>query len=391
MPEPRIGFLQEAQRWWDKWLKGIETKVEADPAYTMYLMDGVRPAHWYLERPGRWITEQEWPAERIATKTMTLSQDGALGDPTEPSALDITVCSPAHCGMESGEYCAIWLGPEMPGDQRNDDALSACFDSEPLLADHDIVGAPRLRLRLSSDKPNAQLAVRLNHVHPDGASTRITYGVLNLTHRDSHETPEFLKPGEIFDIGISLDHIAYRVPKGHRIRVAISSAYWPLLWPAPEAASLTLTKGELNLPIRPAAQQDERQFPPPDADAAWQHEVVRCNSNSRQVVHDLNSGEITLEIVDDFGEQRDLDHHLVTGGVAREWWSIHPDDPLSARGRTHWTQTLTRDDINLRTETHAQMWSDASDFHLTGRLEAFENEQLILERDVSFSIPRDHM
>jgi putative CocE/NonD family hydrolase len=181
VPEPRIGFLQEALRWWDHWLKGLDTGVEDDPDYRAYLMDGVRPAAWYTERPGRWVAEDKRATSHLDTAQLHLTDDG-LTDMAGP--LDALVSSPAHCGADAGEYCAIWLGPEMPGDQRHDDALSRCFDSDPLTRDMDIVGAPRLSLTVASDQPQAQIAVRLNHIHPDGASTRITYGVLNLSHRN---------------------------------------------------------------------------------------------------------------------------------------------------------------------------------------------------------------
>jgi predicted acyl esterase len=150
----------------------------------------------------------------------------------------------------------------MPGDQRRDDALSAVFDSAPM-PQTDIVGAPRLRLRLSADRPCAQIAVRLNHLHPDGAATRITWGVLNLTHRASHAAPEPLVPGEDIEVEVALDHIAYRLPEGHRLRVAVSSSYWPMLWPVPEAATLTLTGGTLALPVRGRARRAHAPDPPP--------------------------------------------------------------------------------------------------------------------------------
>ncbi|MWD27235.1 CocE/NonD family hydrolase [Aquicoccus sp. SCR17] len=388
VPEPRIGFLQEALRWWDRWLKGVENGAEDDPAYSMYLMDGLRPATWYTERPGRWITEDAWPGSP-EMREMKLGGDGSLGG--AGGELGLPVASPQTCGMAAGEYCAIWLGPEMPGDQRGDDAMSVCFTSDPLEAATDVVGAPVIRLRLRSDKPQGQIAVRLNHLHPDGASSRITYGVLNLSHRESHADPAALTPGEPVEITLPLDHIAYRVPEGHRIRVAISNAYWPLLWPAPEAAELTLLEGALDLPVRATAEGEERAFPPPEAETPWQTETLREPQNSRRVVTDMGSGLVTLEIMDDFGRRRDSDHGLESGSVAREWWVIHPDDPLSARGRTHWTEESGRGDWQVRTETFAEMWSDATHFHLTGRVEAWAGEELVYARDVEDRIPRDHL
>ncbi len=92
----------------------------------------------------------------------------------------------------------------MPGDQRVDDAFSAVWQSEPLAQCRDIVGAPVVRLVLACDRAQGQVAVRLNHVHPDGASTRITYGVLNLSHRNGPEVPEAMVPGRAEEITLCL-------------------------------------------------------------------------------------------------------------------------------------------------------------------------------------------
>ncbi len=383
VPEPRIGFLQEAQRWWDKWLKGIETGVEADAPYRAYVMDGLRPKPWYDVRPGRW-SARRGPATDHAQ--MGFGAQGTLG---KAGAFETRVASPAHCGLASGEYCAIWLGPELPGEQRGDDAFSACFTGTPLQDDLEIIGAPKVRLKLSCDKPQGQICVRLNHIHPDGASARISYGVLNLSHRMSHEHPEPMVPGQVEQIELTLDHIAYKLPKGHRLSVAVSSAYWPLLWPSPEAAELTLSGGVLDLPLSPAGQGDECSFEPADSAPPWQIEELRAGSNARKFEHDMVTGVISLIIEDDFGKRRDSDHGLVSGGCARERWSIHPDDPLSASAQTHWTEEMEREGLALRTETYATMRSDAENFYLTGRLEVYENNVLIYERDVTETVLRD--
>ncbi|WP_025056655.1 CocE/NonD family hydrolase [Sulfitobacter noctilucicola] len=388
VPEPRIGFLQEALRWWDRWLKGIDTGVENDPDYRAYLMDGVRPAAWYTERPGRWIAEQTGTTSHLTSQRLHLTDDG-LRDSV--GTLTATVSSPAHTGADAGEYCAIWLGPELPGDQRQDDALSTTFDSAPLTEDMDIVGAPKLTLTLASDQPQAQIAVRLNHVHPDGATTRITYGVLNLSHRDSAANPAPLIPDQAFDVTFNLDHIAYRVPAGHRLRVSISDAYWPLIWPSPGRTALSLTAGHIDIPQRPSGDSDEHTFAPPTAADPWQTEELRPENHIRRREMDMVSGITTLVIEDDFGKIRDIDHGLIAGSVAREEWAIHPDDPLSAKGSCHWTDELERDDIQLRTEATCEMTSDATHFYLTARIEAYENGKLIYERDVKDSIPRNHM
>jgi uncharacterized protein len=390
VPKPAIGFLQEALRWWDRWLKDIDTGVDGDPAMRVYVMDSAPPRDWYEERPGRWIATEGWASPDISSTRLYLGAGGSLSE--KAAALPLTkVASPQDCGMTGGEYCAIWLGPELPGDQRADDEKSVCFDSEPLATPLDIVGSPVVRLKLAADRRRALVAVRLCDVQPDGASTRVTYGVLNLCHGHSHESPEDIVPGEPMDIVLKLDDIAYRVAPGNRLRVAVSSTYWPLVWPSPEPATLSLHEGALDLPVRNSGIADKVSFPEPEAATPWRIETLRESSNSRKVDRNPATGSVTLSIVDDFGEVRDSDHGLVNGGIARETWTIDPADPLSAEGETHWTQTLSRNEWSVRTETFTKMRSDTQNFHLTGRIVAYEGDTLVFERNFEEIVARDHI
>ena len=387
VPEPKIGFLQEALRWWGRWLKDLETGVEEDPKYTVYLMDGVRPQSWYAERPGVWVNEGNWP-DGPTISTFSLTANSKLTEFNKTKDLNHIVCSPQDCGLDGGEYCAIWLGPEMPGDQRRDDSLSKCYDSEILTERLDIIGAPVIRLKIKSDVKSGQIIVRLNHIHPDGASTRITYGCMNLLHRNGHEKISDIIPNELMDIEVTLDQIAYRVPKGHKIRVSISNCYWPLLWPMPDIGTLTLVQGQFDLPISSHGDLDERGFQPAVLGKPWKIETVRESGNQRNVKRDLKSGIVTTEIIDDFGKKIDQEHGLITGSIAREWWSIHPDDPLSARGRTHWTEEIGRGEWSIRTETYAEMWSDYENFYVKASIAAFHNEDLVFEKEFNEEIQR---
>ncbi|MEP9372421.1 CocE/NonD family hydrolase [Mesorhizobium sp. KR1-2] len=381
-PKPAIGFLQVALRWWDRWLKGVENGAENDPAYRAWVMDSVRPSRWHDERPGRWISESQWPSPRIETREIEL-----LASTAAPAL----VASPQDCGLTGGEYFPFTYGPELPGDQRGDDARSVCFDQAAQAEATDIVGAPEVVVRFASDKPQANIAVRLCDVHPDGASELISYGVLNLTHRNSHEFPEKLTPGETVEARVVLDQCAYRLPAGHRLRVAISTAYWPAIWPSPEPVRLELSEAKLSLPVRPLAKGDEASFPEPEAAAPWAIETLRESSSERHIDRDEKTGTVTLSITDDFGEVRDLDHGLVSGSIVREKWTIHPDDPLSAQGETHWTDVMSRNGFSLRTETRSHMRSDAKNFYLEARIEAYDGNELVFARDFREEIPRDHI
>ena len=389
VPHPQIGFLQEALRWWDRWLKGLDTGVENDPAMRIYIMDSVPPKAWHDERPGRWIGEENWPSPRVELQKMHFSSEGGLKNGLAEFVRNIS--SPADCGAAGGEYCAIWLGPEMPGDQRFDDAHSACFDSAALDRAVDITGGVLVQLSLSCDKPKGQIAIRLCDLDETGASARMTYGVLNLCHRESHEFPQAMVPGERIDIQIRLDDIAWRVPPGHRLRVAISTAYWPMIWPAPETAEITLFSGSLTLPVLSAGEAAEASFEPVEGAPAWRIETLRPPANGRRIEHDIVSGATTLFVEDDFGTRRDLDHGLEIGGAAREKWRIHADDPLSASGETEWQQTLRRGDWEVRTEARTSMRSDAQFFFLTGSVKAWLGENLVFEKNYDESIKRGHL
>ncbi len=383
VPEPRIGFLQEALRWWNRWLKDAPTGVEQEPAFRTYIMDIPRPGASVTHIGGRWVGDSAWP-QAAQGQRLYLSAQG-LASQRAPKAKH-TVRSPQHTGADSGEYCIIWLGPEFPGDQRQDDSGSLTFDGAALKQDIDLVGAPVLTLQLSVDQPVANVAVRLNSIWPDGAVSRLTYAVANLTHLHgtaSHEQPQALEPGKVYTVRIQLDDVAYRVPKGHRLRVSLSTSYWPLIWPAPQPVTLTVHSGasHIDLPVR-AKKRGEKtpQFAPPEAAAPVRLKTVDAPWNKREVRIDQATGERRMLIEDDFGRSTDLEHGLTTWGRGRESYSILPEDPLSARQECHWSMETSRGNWVTRTETYSSMRATATHFHITGRLEAYEGKKQILVR-----------
>ncbi|MBT4890660.1 MAG: CocE/NonD family hydrolase [Rhodospirillales bacterium] len=387
VPEPRIGFLQEALRWWDHWLKGIDTGVMEDPLYRAYMMESVRPKTFYPHRDGRWISEKNWPSENIEDTTLSLNASGL--DIVQEGEEIQSICSPQNTGEQSGEFCVIWLGPDMPDDQQEEDARSLIFDGQILQQRTEIFGATVLDLEFISDKPQANVAVRLCDVAPDGSSTRVSWTVFNLCHRDSHEFPQDLKPGQKYKARIQLDDIAYAFPQGNRIRLAISTAYWPMIWPSPEAVTLNVSSSsKLHLPLRAVREDTVRPFEPAEAAPPRKVEVAREGSQTRSQEMDEATGESVLRIHDDFGDEFDTDTGLTSGEIARELYRIHPDDPLSARAEIHWTEILKREGWDIRTETFSALKADKTTFYVTGRIEAYENNDLIYEQNFKEEIPR---
>jgi len=388
-PKPTIGFLQEAKRWWDKWLKGEETNVENDPAYRAWLMDSIPPKRWYDERPGRWVALNQWPSPEISPRVFHLDADTRLG--SQPASIATTVASPQDCGIEGGEFFPFAFGDELPGDQTVDDAASACFETEPLDADFHMIGAPVFTAVLSCDKPTGQIAVRLNDIRPDGTIAHICVGVLNLTHHQSHENPEPLIPGEPIKISFALDQMAYKIPAGHRLRVAISTSWFPTLWPSPEKTTLTLHEGNISLPVRQSgAVKDSVEWKFEDAEGAppWQAEILRPAKYTRETTLDEASGKTITTIISDFGENRDLDHGLISGGWTKEIMSINPDDPLSASHWIEYEKTGGRDGQMYHTRTEAEFTSDAEYFYPTASLKCWLNDDLIFKKEWKDKIRR---
>jgi len=390
-PGPAIGFLQEMRRWWDHWLKGEDTGVLEVPDLRAYIVDSVAPATHHATMPGRWVAEARWPSPEILTRTLHLGPRSLSEAPGDAAAL--TLDSPLSTGLDCGSFCpGMRVGPEFPGDQRPDDALSLCFDSAPLSERWEVLGAAVLEVTVISDKPVAQLVARLCDVHPDGASTRVAYMPFNLTHRDGHAEPAPLEPGRPYRIRLQLGDAGYAFRPGNRVRLALSSAYWPMVWPAPERARLTiLSEGAtLTLPLRGAgACTDELDFPPPEMASPAALEVLRPASGARTVTRDEDGELVSVQTDDDFGAQRLRPHGLEVGSRVRQRFTIGPEDPSSAQTEASWSVTVGRGDWRTRSETWTRMWSDSSTFHLEAKLEAYDGETLVCARRWRESVPRD--
>jgi uncharacterized protein len=399
VPGPQVGFLQIALRWWDRWLKGVPNGAESDPAYRAYILHSEPPDTSPQHRAGHWVKEAEWPSPRITPTVLHLTADeagvshprtpvGYLGKRKPDAGFALAVSTPQTLGMEAGEFFPMGLNAEMPGDQAADDALSLCFDGEALAADLQLLGAAELRLRLASDKPLAFVVARLCDVGPDGSSVRIAHGMLNLCHRESREVPVPMVPGVAVEVTFTLDQMGYRLAAGHHLRLALSTTYWPFVWPSPEAAVLTVTGGSLTLPVHRGADRAEWVPPPAEHAQPWAHRVPREGSARRYVERDLLSGRQTLVVEDDGGDRENLEHGLVSGESLVERWEIHPDDPLSAKALHVWQQRLSRGSWSVRTDVTAKMTATATHLRLKARLVAYEGEREVFARDWDDEVAR---
>ncbi len=394
-PGPAIGFLQDSLRWWDYWLKGIDTGIMAEPMLRCWLQDSVPPATYYAERPGRWVAEPSWPSPNVGARTLYLTGDGAagrlsaqLGDETA-----LRIRGRLGYGLDVGQWGAYGTPGEWPGDQRAADGECLTFDSPLAGAPEDILGYPELELLLSADQPLALVAVRLCDVAPDGASTLVSWGLLNLTHRNSHEFPEPLEPGRRYRVTVRLNVSGHCLAVGHRWRVAVSPTYTRHAWPSPQTVTLTLYAGadcRLRLPARAASPADAAlaDFPPPEMAAPIAREELRTGRSRKTISHDLIDGWTELRIEDDGGRTRYSGSGMEVDDGMAEVYRVREGDPLSLRVDIARHLELQRGDWRVRVETRCAMSADATHFHLSHHLDAYEGDTRVFTRADAKSIPR---
>jgi len=215
-----------------------------------------------------------------------------------------------------------------------------------------------------------------------------------MSHRDNRETPQPMPIDDYVDIEIPLNNTAHRYLPGHRIRVALSTSYWPLIWPAPSQSRITLdTSGcSIALPVAEDSDLHPVSFEKPVTAPPTNLKAHRKGSMSRDVTFEQHTGRSVVTLDYDSGETEYADFGLTVGSVRRERYEIAPDDPLSALMETHWTQTMTRDSsalpMRVRTEAYGRLTCDNESFYLSARLEAFDNDSVVFERSWQKTIRR---
>ena len=395
-PGPAIGFLQECLRFYDHWLKDIDSGIMDEPMLRVWMQDSVAPSARYRIRPGRWIAEDTWPSPKIVPQTYKL--DYGLGLHPDSRGQDddrrLGIQSPLFVGLYSGKWCSYNAPPDLPHDQRDEDGGALVFESDRLEQAIEICGQPSVTLDVEANRPVAMVAARLIDIAPDDAATRVSYGLLNLTHRDSDEEPTPLEPGKRYRVTIQLKHIAQRFAAGHSIRLSISTVYWPIAWPSPEPVKLTISPRDsvLTLPVREPRPEEEAALPAfgePEAGPPAAIELVQPTREEWTVIRDLARDRTSLEVFNDEGCKRysDIDLQVSARVIERYTYSYANHDSL--RGWCEWQREFRRGDWEVRTITSTLLTADAEAFRIRATLDAYEGDTRIYSQTWDRRIARD--
>ncbi|MFB8034375.1 CocE/NonD family hydrolase [Streptomyces sp. NPDC056004] len=382
-PGPSIGFLQETLRWWDQHLKDKDTGVMAEPLLRAWISESHRPATVYETLPGRWVGEDSWPSPNVAPVVYALG-----GGPQ-------TVDSPQQTGLDAGRFFPFGNDADLPPDQRDEDAKSVCFEFPVQDAPIEILGRPRVKLRIRMDAPRGQAIARLCDVAPDGSSTLVTRGALNLSARHGRDRAEDWPVGATEDVTFELNGIGHTFPPGHRIRLAVSSSYWPWIWPQAGSVGFVLdADGSLvELPVRRSVEDPAIRFEEPEQSeplGVVYPVTLDEQRPERLVVRDVAKGEWRLEVDPRYGGTRVYPDGLEFTEDALETYTIEENDPLSARTRSDWAIRLHRPEMawDVRIETRSEIGADDTDFITSDEVVCKDGDEVVFHRTWEKRIPR---
>jgi predicted acyl esterase len=396
-PEPGIEWRHEAVRWFDHWLKGENTGIVDEPRFAVYVRQWHPPG--VVETvPGYWRWEDGWPIERTENTALyaqadhTLSEAEPIGGEGKTHRLRYV----PTVGVEASGNVNWW--GDFPWDQRGTDAYSLVYDSDPLEQDLEILGFPRAILHVSADAPLVNWIVRVSDIAPDGTVTQVAGAGMSGAHRKSSEEPESLVPGQLHRLEYDLHFTSWVFPEGHRIRLAVNNALWPMIWPTPFAMTTTLnvegaSASHIVLPVAP--ESDRPDFLPPA-----ENPELPGYSNL----------EFDDESVSGYAETRSIERiplesktRIVAAGASG---SVHlgtkikyseeivhearDDDPAraSVAGKTRYVVELEGRTVTV--EGILSFTSDLEDFSYSYTRRVLENGKLVREKTWEEAIPRDH-
>ncbi|MBF7049145.1 CocE/NonD family hydrolase [Campylobacter volucris] len=392
-PLPAMGFLQEALKWWDKWLKNINNDVLDCPMIQAYIENSIKPNSKIEFIDGRFVgiddIEKDIQYTHYYLNPYQLKQ--------EKSNVFVKINTPLNHGLLAGEWMGAGVLGESPCDQRLDDGMAVVFESEILQDNLDILGFVLLDVKISSDKEKAMLFAQLSEVRDDGFVQRVSYGVLNLALSDNKEKFEPLEKDKFIVKQLKLDLCGHRFLKGSKIRLSLANTFWPMFWPMPEISTLTLDLSEckISLPIFNGKDSNKINLEPQSAPLT-PLTLLKDGRVDRTITYDVLNDTwtcITDGVGGVFGEgiyRFDEIDVLVEHNLRREL-TLKNDDPLSAKYTIAQKMKIGRENCMIDADIILTQTSDMEYFYIKGDMKVKENEKLVFEKKYNHKVKRNSL
>jgi len=388
---PRVNHMYEILRWFDYWLKGIETGVTDEPPVAIFIQrQGI------LDLPetpaGEWRYEDKWPIES-ESKSLYLHPEGLLDNHpcTEHASTEDKLQYDPTVGTAGGIYQNNSVG--LPLDQRSDEIFSLTYTTSPLKTDMEVTGIPKPFLYISSSAEITMFSVKLCDVSPDGSSSLVSRGVLNVTHRESHEHPTLIEPGKITEIEIEMDATAYLFEKDHRIRLGVSSADFPNFWPTPRPAVNTIHhsnihKSRIVLPIVPEKIKSRApSFQPPSPDREKIAEEKRAALPPVwSIKNDIVNGRVEVKV--GYEENGVIDKRTNYLWILNSRMSTSKTDPGDTRVRTNCVYIIKGPLFKVKSEGVTIIQSSRESFNTSLNVDVELEDRPYFNKSWAISVPR---
>jgi putative CocE/NonD family hydrolase len=399
-PGPTVDWLHEMVRFLDHWLKDADNGAMDEPILVAFRHDWAEPEPFPAAWAGHWIAEPAWPPPDRVERTLHLAPGrepltGRLLDEPSTEAAVERFRHRATTGTRAGLSWGAGGPPNgVARDLRPDDAFGPTFTSDPLAADLEILGSPEVVLSWESPVPVATAVVRLQDVAPDGTPFQVSAGILNLTHRESHERPEPLVGGKVTTVRITLRATAHRFLAGHRIRLSVGSAMWPVVWPSPFVAEHGLHLGgphpaRVVLPALPPGRP-RAVVPPFKTTPAGLREVGSSEGEPPvwQVVEDVIAGTVTVR-TSEFGESTLPDGRSTLFTGERLEMTARDADPADARMDNEVVYRLREDDREILVEADGTIRTTATEIEMRVALRVRLDGEPFFAREWRETVERD--
>lgn len=217
-PEAPIDLHGWRLRWYDYWLKGVETGILDGPSVRLFLMG-----------TNRWLGCSAWPPTDVTYRPLYL----ASGDQPGQGSLTFEA-PPADDPPDTFTYDPAEPVPSIvssfefrPIDCRSIEDQVLTYTSAPLEEDLHVVGPITAVLHAASSARDTDWVVRLCDVWPDGRSILVTDGILRARYRESFQRQVLMEPGQVYRFEVDPRATAQTFRAGHRLRVHVTSSDFP--------------------------------------------------------------------------------------------------------------------------------------------------------------------